>query len=242
LKAFKVVDKRGASMVYDPHVSDARQENHREECYSNENFPLEEAYHRIANHLALLISYIRLKTSVLLQEDAEPTRDSVHLLLDGVCAQINTVVCLHRSLAMQGGIESVDLGDHLHGICAPFRSELSGSNIVNEHFEPGCVVSLARVLPVSQIVVEVVMNAFKYARNGGDSARILIRCFKDSTGAALVEIIDEGPGLPPNFNVETDGGLGFRLLRGLCKQLHASMTFASTGQGLHFRLRLPAES
>jgi two-component sensor histidine kinase len=161
--------------------------------------------------------------------------------LEDICAQINTVGSLHRSLATKGRDEFADLGEHLHEICTPFRSELSGPVKLSENFQRGCVVRLEQILPVSQIVAEVLTNAVKHARADSKAGAILTRCGKDATGAMQVEVIDDGPGLPPNFNPKTDGGLGFRLLRALGKQLNAPMTFESSSHGLHFCLTLPPD-
>jgi two-component sensor histidine kinase len=111
---------------------------------------------------------------------------------------------------------------------------------VSENFQHGCVVRLEQILPISQIVAEVLTNAVKHARAESKPGAILIRCSKDAAGVTEVEVIDDGPGLPPSFNPKTDGGLGFRLLRALSKQLNATMTFASSSKGLRFCLTLPS--
>jgi two-component sensor histidine kinase len=202
---------------------------------------LAEADHRIANHLALLTGYVRLKAADLARQSAAPSRDSVHLLLEGVGAQIDAVSRLHRRLAADGSRASADLGEHLHVICASFASGLSGAITLIEDLPFGCAVRSDQVLPLTQIVAEVVTNALKHAHPGGEAGAILVRCRKDDMGAALIEIIDDGAGLPETFNPQTDGGLGFRLLQALGRKLGALIAFESTKPGLRFRLTLPAE-
>ena len=50
-----------------------------------------EADHRIANHLALLLGYVRLKTVDVDSQVQAPSRASVHVLLDGIQAAIQTI-------------------------------------------------------------------------------------------------------------------------------------------------------
>jgi two-component sensor histidine kinase len=200
---------------------------------------LEEADHRIANQLTLLTGYVRLQAADINRQCAEPSRDSVRLLLAGVGAQIDSVARLHRSLAVNGRGEFPDLSEHLHAVCAVFASGLSGATKLIEDFPSGCVVRPDQVLPLTQIVAEVVTNAIKHAHADGGAGAILARCDKDDSGTVRVEVIDDGPGLPDAFDPKIDGGLGFRLLRALSKQLGALISFESNSPGLHFRLTLP---
>jgi two-component sensor histidine kinase len=199
-----------------------------------------EADHRIANHLALLTSYVRLQADDLARQGAEPSRDSVRILLAGVGAQIDSVARLHRSLATNGPRQSADLSEHLRAICAPFASGLSGTSELIEDFQDGCVVRPDQILPLAQIVAEVVTNAVKHAHADGEAGAILARCRRDDAGAVMIEVIDDGAGLPEAVDPRTGGGLGFRLMRALGKQLGALIAFESSSRGLRFRLTLPA--
>ena len=198
-----------------------------------------EADHRIANHLALLASYVRLQAAELTKQSAPPTRDSVRLLMATIDAQITAIARLHRSLAGEGRLASTDLGEHLHEVCAPFTTGLSGGTRLIEDFRPGCVVRTEHVLPLTQMVAEVITNALKHAHAPGEPGAITVRCGRIDGGALLVEVNDDGVGLPETFDPLTNGGLGFRLLRALGKQVGATFTFDSSRRGTQFRLVLP---
>jgi two-component sensor histidine kinase len=201
---------------------------------------LVEADHRIANHLAMLRSYLRLEEQALARRPAEVSRDSVLLVLASLDAQIVAVSELHRALAARGRATSADLAEHLHRTCAPFQSGLSGAVTITEDFEGGCLMAPDQVLPVTQIVAEALTNALKHGPTHGGGVRV--RCRRGALGGALIEVIDEGPGLPPGFDPTSDGGLGFRLLRGLSKQLGALMAFKTSPRGVKFQLALPRSS
>ncbi|MDO8378900.1 sensor histidine kinase [Phenylobacterium sp.] len=192
---------------------------------------LVEADHRIANHLAMLSSYVRLKAAGL---DGE-----TRLLLETVGAQVDAVGRLHRALATHGHRGSVDLSEHLRAICAPFASGLSGAARLIQDIPAQCHVRADQVLPISQIVSEVITNAFKYAHADELPGVVLVRCHGGESGLVQIEVVDDGPGLPAGFDPATDGGLGFRLIRALSRQLGATTAFESAGQGLRFRLTLP---
>jgi two-component sensor histidine kinase len=201
---------------------------------------LAEADHRIANHLALLMGYVRLKSADVDRLGEPPSLDSVHVLLDGVGAQIAAVARLHRALVADDPAGVADLGAHLREVCAPFASGLGGAARIVEDLPPGCVVRSEQVLPLSQIAAEVITNALKHACHGAQPGTVLVRCRSDAGGEVRLEIIDSGDGFPPAFDPETDGGLGFRLVRSLSQKLGARIAFESTPAGVRFRLSLPA--
>lgn len=197
-----------------------------------------EADHRIANHLALINAMVRLKAADLAKQSTEPTRGAVRLLLEGVRAQIGAVSRLHRSLSSNARRQSVDLGEHLHEACAPFALDMPGEIILVEDFRPGCDVRPDQILPLIQIVTEVVINALKHSQAIGEVGRIVVSCRRDEGGMVRIEVVDDGRGLPANVDPATNGGLGFRLLRLRAKRLGAAIEFEPAAPGLRFRLTL----
>jgi two-component sensor histidine kinase len=118
-------------------------------------------------------------------------------------------------------------------------SILAGRIEVVEELATEADVQLDQILPITQIVTEVITNAIKHAYPAGAAGRIIVRSAKVDGGAIRVEVIDEGPGLPHGFD-QNAGSLGLRLIRSLAHQLNASIEFQSTGGGVQFRLTLPA--
>lgn len=203
---------------------------------------IEEADHRIANNLQLLASFVHLKALDLTRQPAvrpEPTREAVQLLLEGIRTQIEAIACLHRSFARSGPNSSADLSDHLHNVCAAFRSIYSDKINLVEDLSPGCGVHPDQVLPLTQIIAEVITNAIKHADPSSQTGRIVVRARKDLKQTLTVEVADNGPGFPDTLSPGADDGLGFRLMRELGKQVRAAMEFESSSGGLLFRLTLP---
>ena len=200
-----------------------------------------EADHRIANNFAMLAGLVRLKTAALARQPTEPSRNEVLLLLESISVHIDAVASLHRILATNGAQSSTDLGEHLRDICCVFRSGPSSDFVIAEDFEPGCVLPLDQLLPVMQIFAEVITNAIKYGRTSGEAGTIRVRCHKDG-GAILVEIIDQGCGLPAHVDPKAHHGLGFRLVQALSKRVGGLVDYQSSGKGLRFRLTLPPSS
>ena len=96
-------------------------------------------------------------------------------------------------------------------------------------------------MPLALIVTEMVANAIKYAHPGGAPGAIVAYGSGDET-FTMIEIADNGVGLPENFDPKTDGKLGLQLVRSLAKQLGATLVFDSDALGLRFQIFVPKHS
>jgi two-component sensor histidine kinase len=199
-----------------------------------------EADHRIANHLAMLAGFVRLRAAEVARQPAGAQGRDGQLLLESIAAQIEMVARLHRTLTTPGAA-SPDLGDHLREVCAPLVAALSGQVDFVADFQPGCVVPVAQVLPLTQIVAEALTNAIKHATRPEGRGAILASCRRNHRGALCIEVADNGGGFPDAFDPAVGGGLGFRVMRALARQLGAEIEFDSHDQGVRFRMTLPPE-
>jgi two-component sensor histidine kinase len=205
---------------------------------------LSEAQHRIANNLALIAGYTRLQATRLNKAGQPLSAREACIALEEVAARIETVGELHRLLsatpAKKGeGDDGIDLGRFLGKLCRSLMETVSfaGDTTITNRDAGGCLVRPDQATPVALIVSELVTNALKYAHPTGVAGRIMVSC-RTSAGALVVEVTDDGVGLSEEFDPQTDGGLGFRVVRGLARQLGASLLYESAGIGLTVRLTL----
>jgi PAS domain S-box-containing protein len=92
---------------------------------------------------------------------------------------------------------------------------------------------------ISLIVAEGVTNAIKYSHPAYVPGRIVVSCCQDQKGVIAVRVTDDGVGLPQKFDPALHGGCGIRLMRALCEELGAVLTFKSTALGLTVRFKVP---
>ena len=201
---------------------------------------LAESDHRIANNLASLSGAIRLQRNAVSRSGKPLTADQVCQLLDDISARIEVTAKLHKSLAVAGNGNGVNLGSFLEeiaemiGTLGPERKmnltvACSGEN----HIDP------RHALHAGLITAELLTNAVKYAHPTGLPVCIQIRCETNDDGSFLVEVTDDGVGFPENFDPATDGGLGFQLMRALTKGLNAELQFEHDSLGVCARLVKP---
>jgi two-component sensor histidine kinase len=196
-----------------------------------------ETDHRVANHLAMLSSYVRLKSAEF-EQPGVLGRDTMRLFAQGLDAQIRAVARLHRILTSDHHGAGIDLATLLHEVCAPFASGLDQRIVLFQDFDPDCCARPDQVLQISQIIGEAITNAVKHAYPGDTPGVLLIRSQPTTSGGVMIEVSDSGVGLPEAFDPDKDGGVGFQLMRGLSRGLGAPLVFRSGPQGLRVSLML----
>jgi two-component sensor histidine kinase len=198
-----------------------------------------EANHRIANNLALIVSLVRLQVSHLPDTASMPV-DEVRKELQGICNRIETVGRLHRLLMDADGQSTVDLSKYLREIGEIAVSSLSEAGHTSLSFElaPECAASPKQAVAIGLIVGEAIANALKYAHPTGVNGKLQVACERRDNDI-VVEIADDGVGLPDNFDPATNGATGLGLIRALATQLSAKLEFDQMPIGLCVRLAIP---
>lgn len=198
-----------------------------------------EANHRIANNLTLIAGMVRLHARAIPQGSEMPI-EKVRSLLDEISARIDAVAHLHGLLAKAEHGEPVELSDYLREISNMVVSTLTirGNSQLIDVSNSECRIAPERALTIGLIVGELVTNAVKYSHPAGVEGKITVGCSR-AGGTIVVEVTDDGVGLPEGFDPAESGGLGMRLVRSLADQLKAKLVFADTGAGLSVHVRVP---
>ncbi len=199
-----------------------------------------EAHHRVGNSLALIASIVRMHARTMVNGGTHdvPVAD-VRLLVAELGQRLEAVGRLHGRLARQHG--SVALADYLREIATSAVVALAFAGRIHLRFDltDSCVVSGRAAPLVGLAVSELVMNAVKFAHPTGVAGDLLVACNR-CEDLIVVEVTDDGVGLPEGFDPAVDGQVGLQLLRSLAAQLKARLEFDNTGIGLCVRLSLPA--
>jgi two-component sensor histidine kinase len=207
----------------------------------DENRLTAEANHRVANSLSLLAGFARLEAARVAREGGTMTGQEVALVLRNMAARIQSVGLLHQLLAHQPEGDQVDLSSYLQRLCVDLESGFGfAGRIELGEVGAGCQVSPELARPIAVMVSELVANAMKYAHPSGVPGQIRIACHRVRDGGLVIEVLDDGVGLPEGFDTDKDGGLGLRLVRSLCAPLSAKLCFDSSPLGLGVRIALPA--
>jgi len=186
------------------------------------------------------MSGIGLRTAEVNRRSRDFRPEEVALILGELNARISTVAWLHRFLSKEPDAERIDINAHLYEVCETLLSALAdpGRMVLIRTGAGECWVEPRQVVPLSLIVAEAVTNALKYAHPAGVRGTISVGCRQLVNGDLVVEVVDDGVGLPEDFDFLADGNNGARTVRALTRQLGASLEVVSLPIGLSFRLTL----
>lgn len=203
---------------------------------------IRESDHRIANHLTLLASMIQVQMSHLAKGPETMSRDEAHSVLRETVGRILSVSHLHRRLSRPAQKGEIDVGDYLLECTTDLVNSLSLKDRVRlvQRLSTHCNLCAEDAQVLGLLVSEVIMNAVKHAHPTGIPVQITLVCDRATQGNLIIEISDDGVGLPEQFDVNKAGGVGFRLIRSLADKLGAVLTIESDSLGLTFRLLFPA--
>ena len=209
------------------------------EVAANGDLELAEANHRIANSLALVSGLLRSQASAAVRERRSFSSAEVSGLLLEAAVRIETVGRLHGRLARADA--GLGLSELVREVAESIVDSLAGPTLarLTLQLDPCCVAPPRSGLPIALAVGELVTNSLKYAHPTGVPVEIGVVCGADAAGALLIEVSDDGVGLPEGFDPMTSDGFGLRLLRTLAEQMGATLTFEAPGIGLIVRLQFP---
>jgi two-component sensor histidine kinase len=193
-----------------------------------------DAHHRIGNNLALIAGLIHLRGR-LLSESLTP--DEARTMLGEVAAHVEVIAHLHRALSTGDALD-VDVSEHLRTACDKLVESFGFGNFSLTYDLQPCRAKVDEAVTISLLVNELVTNAIKYSHPTGIAGVIGVGC-RQLADALVIEVSDDGVGLPENFDPETSGGFGFDLVRALREQLNAEIVFDHDCLGLRVRLTVP---
>ncbi|WP_146618835.1 LuxR C-terminal-related transcriptional regulator [Rhodoplanes elegans] len=163
-----------------------------------------------------------------------------HLLAE-TAAGIQTLRSLQERAALDGAGDGVPFGRILHDICERIAQQMRRTRVFELVVDvaPDCRVPSSQVVRLALLTSELVINAIKHAHPAGLPGLVEIACRVDADGTAVLTVLDDGIGLPVDFDPVHDGGFGLGMIRALARPLGAILTFESTGLGLLVTATVP---
>jgi two-component sensor histidine kinase len=147
----------------------------------------------------------------------------------------------HDRLYRSPQVEKIELADYLSDICRDLDHVTPNCNVCFEASGP-LFLNTDRAIALALVVTELVANAAKHAYSDGKRGSIWVRLGRGDGEVAQVSVCDEGAGLPPDFEINRDVGLGMRLVRALAKQTRAQIRIERRARGTEFILEIPSST
>ncbi len=182
---------------------------------------LKEIHHRVKNNLQIVTSLLNLQANYI--------KDKEYLsFFKDSQSRIKSMALVHEKLYQSQNFSKVNFKDYIINLSS-YINETYSDNQHNIRFSfelEEFSLSLDEIIPLGLIFNELITNVYKYAFD--NSARkcenmITIRSKVNSDSHKVLEIADNGIGLPSDFDIETIQSLGLKLVKNLCYQIEAGL-------------------
>ena len=147
------------------------------------------------------------------------------------------IALVHKLLYQDKNVEEVCLNTYLNELTMNLVGGLDVGWIVTC---PKLMLNNEIAAPLALISTELISNALKHAfieRGNKGVIKVFVQFVDDRTAKLKVE--DNGKGLPEDFNIQEQEGLGFESVDSLSEQIGATLTHKSDKEGTTFELVLP---
>jgi PAS domain S-box-containing protein len=194
---------------------------------------LAEVQHRVKNHLAMIVSMIRLQA-----RSGPAAADDFAV----IARRVEALQLLYEELS-EGGVGStfrdeVPLGAYISRIAAAVGHLDGGQGIRVNVMADEVMVDASTAGRVGLLVSEVLTNAFRHAFTGRDTGLVETRVQRLS-GVIRIQVSDDGVGLPEGTAWPTRGNLGARIVTALLDGLGARHAVTTSAAGTTVTIDLP---
>lgn len=191
-----------------------------------------ELQHRVKNTMNIITGIINIECDTLSDSTAVKSLESIR-------NRVFTLSELYSLLYLSGNARVVQLDRYLENIVKSLELTLvRNSGVVISTRCASIEVDVRVATSMGLIINELVTNACKYAR-AGTGGWIEVRLSSDEVNIVL-EVEDNGTGLPEGFDIRKEAGLGLQLVNGLSLQ-HKGRVDVVQGATTLFRITVPVK-
>jgi len=185
-----------------------------------------ELQHRVSNNLSAVASLLKLQRRKV--EDPAAKR-----ALDDAVGRIALVARMQRMLH-DPGAQQIDFARFLHDMTRDVLQSTGAEDRIAQRVE-ACPVVIGpdQSIPLGLIATEFLSNAVEHGFPGERSGRVEVRLamIAGEPAQALLEVRDDGVGLPASFDLEASNSLGLQIARQFALQIGAELTMAADAAG-----------
>ncbi len=172
---------------------------------------IREIHHRVKNNLQTVSSLLRL-------QGRRVTEPAAKTALDEASRRIRSIALVHEVLSRDGG-DDVALGDVVSPVVQMVQGALMDPDrpVTITIDGEGPIVPAEVASSLAVILTELIQNAVEHGfpPSAGQNNRKVSLTMKTRKNTLTVRVIDNGIGVPADFNIDADPGLGLTIIRTL---------------------------
>jgi two-component sensor histidine kinase len=179
-----------------------------------------ELQHRVANNMQFVSSMLAMQLRSIDDQKAAAS-------MEQAASRLRAMSRIHRTLYDPSNAER-DFGPIVEDLCREILDATGARNIVCLVDIPRIVLPMERVHTLSLIVTEALTNAVKHAFPDGRPGTIRIGLERVSSDEMALIVLDDGRGIPPDYDIGKSQSLGMRIVQSLATQLQGAVSYTNS--------------
>jgi len=180
---------------------------------------VKEIHHRVTNNLHIVISLLESQAMFLRDDALNAIKISQH--------RIFAMLLIHQKLYRSDNVKTIDMEIYLAELIQYLENGFTIKGKINIILRAETLkLDVSQAIPFALIINEALTNAIKHAFPGTRIGNIVITLARLGE-AAIVEIEDNGIGMPVDIKTSGLNTLGMQLMTGLSKDIDAKFNICS---------------
>jgi len=199
-----------------------KQREQLEKSLSEKDILLKEIHHRVKNNLSVISSLLELQSSGIEDQKAKAA------IAEGQ-SRVRSIALIHQRLYQHENLAAIEfsgfVNDMITDVSGVFK--IPGQKINTSIQVPETLLDIDTAVPLGLIMNELLTNSFKYAFTADKEGVIAISLKTTQRGNYTLTYLDNGPGMPDDFDLKKTKSLGLRLIHRLSNQIGGSAQYTS---------------
>lgn len=212
-------DRRSYYIIRD--ISDRREAQQKmEESLKEKETLLKEIHHRVKNNLAVISGMMQLQAF-------NSRNEEFHNEMLGSVSRIKSIALIHEYLYHNESLSQIEISSNLKELVQTAKETFNCDAQISYNFNlESILLNVNQAVPFALMINEVTTNIYKHAFKDKTKGDIDLKLYEKGK-TIILEIKDNGIGLPENFDLEGAETIGLTLIKTLGKQLNANIKFSS---------------
>lgn len=194
---------------------------------------LRELHHRVRNNMQLITSLLELQAGASSSAEAKAA-------LEEASGRVRSIALAQEQFHDTRRVAVIDFRFYLHSLVSATEALQEGDRLRFSFESDAIELPLDQAVPVGLMVNEMLANAVRHAFPDGRRGSVEITVRRAGEGRIVIEVADDGVGLPEGKMPDRPRTLGFRLLYNLGRQARATLDALPQPAGTRLRLTIPA--
>jgi PAS domain S-box-containing protein len=194
---------------------------------------LKEVHHRVKNNMQVISSLLNIQAETIANEQFSE-------LLGESQQRIKSMSLIHENLYQSDNLLEIDFKDYINMLANSLHRFYSvpGSIIALDIQVDNVALDIETAVPCGLIINELISNALKHAFKDIDRKGTITIKFRGVGCRYVLEIQDDGVGLPACFTLDSSSSMGMEIVTILTQQIDGRLQFESE-HGARFEISFP---